>query len=221
MNPIIPKEPVIPDLTESDVELLTVITFDREIRPQKCDALFVFSGTHSGHWEKVIEAYNLNYIETIIVTGGRSLTGLPHPDWDGNTDREVSEARVIVSYLESAGIPLKNIFIEEKSTNSLENVICSKEVFDFTKIHTLMVVCKSHATGRQIRTLKKHLPSQIEYIPFTFNTVYNGTEVNRNNWAETEVGRKRVWGEYLRINHYGSKGDILPLDVMSDRLKLV
>ncbi|WP_137789113.1 YdcF family protein [Bacillus sp. E(2018)] len=213
MNPIIPKEPIIPEFTESDVEFLTAITFEKELRPQKCDALFVFSGTHSGHWEKVIEAYNLNYVDTIIVTGGRSLTGIPHPDWDGNTDREVSEARVIVSCLVSAGIPIQDIIIEEKSTNSLENVICALEVFDFTKIHTLMVVCKSHATGRQIRTLKKYLPNQMEYIPFTFNTVYNGTEVNRNNWAETEVGRKRVWGEYLRINHYGSKGDILPLDV--------
>lgn len=221
MKPIIAKEPVVQGFSESEVEFLTASTFEEEVRPQKCDALFVFSGTHSGHWEKVIEAYNLNYIETIIVTGGRSLTGVPHPDWDGNKEREISEARVIVSYLESAGIPLENIFIEEKSTNSLENVICAKEVFDFTKIHTLMVVCKSHATGKQIRTLKKHLPNHIEYIPFTFNTVYNGTEVNRNNWAKTEVGRKRVWGEYLRINHYGSKGDILPLDVMSDRLKLI
>ncbi|MED1863735.1 YdcF family protein [Fictibacillus nanhaiensis] len=213
MNPIIPKEPIIPEFTESDVEFLTAITFEKELRPQKCDALFVFSGTHSGHWEKVIEAYNLNYVDKIIVTGGRSLTGIPHPDWDVNTDREVSEAQVIVSFLISAGIPSHIIFTEEKSTNSLENVICALEVFDFTKIQSLMVVCKSHATGRQIRTLKKHLPNQIEYIPFTFNTVYKGTEVNRNNWMETEIGRKRVWGEYLRINHYGSKGDILPLDV--------
>ncbi len=213
MNPIIPKEPIIPDLTKNDVELLTAITFEKEVRPQKCDALFIFSGTHSGHWEKAIEAYNRNYIETIIVTGGRSLTGIPHPAWDGHTDREVSEAKVIVSFLISAGIPSHNIFIEEKSTNSLENVLCAKEVFDFTKIQSLMVVCKSHATGRQIRTLKKHLPNQIEYIPFTFNTIYKGTEVNRNNWMDTEIGRKRVWGEYLRINHYGIKGDILPLDV--------
>ncbi len=213
MNPIIPKEPIIPDLTKIDVELLTAITFGKEVRTQKCDALFVFSGTHSGHWEKAIEAYHRNYIETIIVTGGRSLTGIPHPHWEGNTDREVSEAQVIVSFLKSAGIPSHNIFIEEKSTNSLENVICAKEVFDFIKIQSLMVVCKSHATGRQIRTLKKHLPNQIEYIPFTFNTIYKGTEVNRNNWMDTEIGRKRVWGEYLRINHYGIKGDILPLDV--------
>lgn len=212
MKPLISKEPVIPDLNEMDVDFLTALTFEKEAIPQKCDALFIFSGIHSGHWEKAIEAYKYNYIDTIIVTGGRSLTGNPHPDWDGNSDIEISEAQVIVSYLVSAGIPSEKICMEEKSTNSLENVIYAKEVFDFTMIQTLMVVCKSHVAGRQIRTLKKHLPRQIEYIPYTFNSVYKGIEVNRYNWMETEVGRKRVWGEYLRIKHYGIKGDILPLD---------
>ncbi len=135
-----------------------------------------------------------------------------NPDWPGNLNKEVTEAQVIISHLLKAGIRSENIVFEEKSTNSLENVLFAKEKFDFSKISSLMVVCKSHAAGRQIRTLKKHIPNNIEYVPYTFNTVYKDTEVNRYNWMTTEIGKKRVWGEYLRIIQYGEKGDLLAIN---------
>ena len=34
---------------------------------------------------------------------------------------------------------------------------------------------------------------------------------------DTEMGRSRVWGEYLRMIHYGKKGDILALDLDIDK----
>ncbi|MGF3105972.1 YdcF family protein [Rossellomorea sp. DUT-2] len=211
MKPLIPKEPIIPHLNQEEICFLTKVTFEDVVPPKECDALFIFSGTHQGHWEKAIEAFNNNYTKRIIVTGGRSLTGIPHPDWEGNQDDEVSEAKVIISYLLKAGIPSESIVYEEKSTNSLENVLYAKEVFDFTSITSLMVICKSHTAGRQIRTLKKHLPQGIAFVPYTFDTTYKETEVNRNNWMNSEVGKKRVWGEYLRIDHYGKLGHLKPL----------
>jgi uncharacterized SAM-binding protein YcdF (DUF218 family) len=211
MKPIIPKEPIVPELSKEEHVFLTELAFGKETEPKKCDAIFVFSGTHKGHWEKTIEAYYKYHIEQIIVTGGRSLTGIPHPNWVGNEEQDISEAKVIISYLTQAGIPSENIVFEEKSTNSLENVLYAKEVFDFSKIKTLMVVCKSHVTGRQIRTLMKHLPPSIEYVPFTFNTVYQNIEVNRDDWIHSEIGSKRVWGEYLRIDYYSKLGHIAPI----------
>ncbi|TMU87560.1 YdcF family protein [Bacillus sp. BHET2] len=211
MKPIIPREPIVPDLNQGEVEFLTSLTFGMNIKPRVCDALFVFSGTHSGHWEKAIEAYEKGYIQKIIVTGGRSLTGVPHPEWEGNQHEECSEADIIISHLRQAGIPSHQIVYEDTSTNSLENVLYAKEVFDFTSIESLMVVCKSHVTGRQLRTLKKHLPKRIEYIPYTFTTTYRGIEVNRDNWMTTDSGRKRAWGEYLRIEKYGKMGHLQPM----------
>ncbi len=212
MNPVIPKEPVVPELNEKEIAFLTKIIFEELIQPKKCEALFIFSGTHQGHWNKAIEACKSNYADKIIVTGGRSLTGVSQSDWPGNLNKEVTEAQVIISHLLKAGIRSENIVFEEKSTNSLENVLFAKEKFDFSKISSLMVVCKSHAAGRQIRTLKKHIPNNIEYVPYTFNTVYKDTEVNRYNWMTTEIGKKRVWGEYLRIKQYGEKGDLLAIN---------
>lgn len=212
MKPIIPKEPIVPELTTDEVEYLTNLTFGEITEPKKCDALFVFSGTHKGHWEKTIEAYKNNYINKIIVTGGRSLTSVPQPQWIGNQNGNVSEAKVIISYLVQAGVPIDIIVFEEDSTNSLENVLFAKAVFDFSNIKTLMVVCKSHTAGRQIRTLEKHLPSTIEYIPFTFDTIYQDIEINRFNWMNSDIGRKRVWGEYLRIHKYGKLGHLSPIN---------
>lgn len=183
---------------------MTETTFGRECAPQICDALFVFSGTHPGHWEKAIEAWQKGYAKTIIVTGGRSLTGQAHPDWKGET-----EADVIISHLLAAGVPASAIVAEKVSTNTLENVTCAKAVFDFSSIKTLMFICKAHATGRQWRTLAQQLPRHLTYIPYPFDTIYQGTVIGRDNWWLNEKGRSRVWGEYLRICHYGEKGDCL------------
>lgn len=209
MKPIIPKSPQVPDLSEEQIAYLTEVCFGKVVEPQVCDALFIFSGTHPGHWEKAIEAYQKGYARQIIVTGGRSLTGQAHEDWK---DEGQTEADVIIQHLLAAGVPKEAMVAEHRSTNTLENVTCAMEVFDFSTINSLMFICKSHATGRQWRTLAKHLPDHLAYVPFNFATTYHGQEINRHNWMETETGRSRVWGEYLRICHYGDKGDILPLE---------
>ncbi|MGQ9412543.1 YdcF family protein [Streptococcus pluranimalium] len=208
MTPIIPKSPEIPkEFSNQELDFLTTVTFEKAVEPRKCDVLFVFSGTHPGHWEKAIEAYQNGFVKMIIVTGGRSLTGKAHPDWSGKT-----EAQVIIDHLVEAGVPEDIIVFEDKSTNTLENVLCAKEIYDFSKIDSLMFICKSHATGRQYRTLAQHLPKGIDYIPYTFDASYQGNPVSRKNWMTFEEGKRRVWGEYLRILHYGEKGDILPLE---------
>ena len=81
MKPIISKTPDVPKLSKEEVAFLTEVAFGQFISPQACDALFVFGGTHAGHWEKAIEAYQLGLVKQIIVTGGISPIGTPNPDW--------------------------------------------------------------------------------------------------------------------------------------------
>lgn len=94
----------------------------------------------------------------IIVTGGVSPTGIKHENW---VDKTVPEAHVIFNKLTEAGIPLNVIVYEDRSRNTLENVLFAKEIFDFDAIESLLIVCKSHGAGRQYRTLAKHLPQKI------------------------------------------------------------
>lgn len=208
MKAMISKTPEVPQLSNEEIAFLTNVIFGEYQAPKTCDALFVFSGTHPGHWEKAIEAYQNGLARQLIVTGGRSLTGKPHEDWQGET-----EAAVIRDHLLAAGIPEEAIVYEDRSTNTLENVLFAKEVFDFDAISTLLFVCKSHVTGRQGRTLAKHLPDHLTYVPYTFDAAYKGVTLSREHWMETELGRSRIWGEYLRILYYGKKGDILALDL--------
>ncbi|MGD6803642.1 YdcF family protein [Rossellomorea aquimaris] len=210
MKPLISKEPISPEFTERRVKDLTTIVFGERIEPKKCDALFVFSGTHPGHWKKAVEAYHRGLCDQVIVTGGISITGVPHPQWE---DRTAKEADLICAHLIEEGIPVNKIVFENRSSNSLENVLYAKEVFDFSGIQSLLYICKSHAAGRQERTLRKHLGESLEYIPYSFDAEYEGEKVARETWNESETGRNRVWGEFLRILAYGEKGDIISLEI--------
>lgn len=113
----------------------------------------------------------------------------------------------------AAGIPEEAIQFENFSSNTLENVLFAKEIFDFNTVETAMFICKSRATGRQWRSLVQYLPKHLCYIPYTFNAFYKDVEIGRDSWLNTEIGKSRVWGEYLQLLHYGEKGDVLKLDV--------
>lgn len=208
-KPLIPKEVEVPKLTSKQIEELTDLIFLPEENDKKCDAMFVFAGTHPGHWERTIEAYHNGYCKSVIVTGGVSPTGVKHPDWK---DDKKPEANVIISKLIENGVIQEDIVFENKSQNTLENVLYAKEVFDFSSIESLLFVCKNHAAGRQYRTLARHIKHPIRYVSFGFDATYEGETVSRTNWMTTEVGRARVFGEYLRIIHYGRMGHILPLE---------
>ncbi|MBM6616334.1 YdcF family protein [Bacillus suaedaesalsae] len=196
---MIAKEPNTPNFSDDQIRELTDIVFLEEKLPSPCDVIFVFGGTHSGHWEKAIEAYFNGLGNKLIVTGGF------------NPKVKLYESREIVKYLVEAGIPKRDIVFEDKSSNTLENVLFAKEVFNFGAINTVLFICKSYAAGSQYRTLVQHLPGHLEFVNFSFDAKFNGTTVARDNWFNSETGRKRVWGQYLRIIEYGKKGDILPL----------
>lgn len=51
---------------------------------------------------------------------------------------------------------------------------------------------------------------QLTYIPYGFDAVYKDVTVSEDNWMNTDIGRSRVYGEYLRICYLGQIGHILP-----------
>ncbi len=202
----LPKEPALPPNLLAYADALTSAVFLDEIAPSPCDVLFVFGGTHPGHWQTALRAYRSGYAERIVVTGGVKPGVERHPDW---TWGEVPEAHVIVRELLAGGVPEEAIAWEDQSRNSLENTLYARNVFDFRAVHRLMFVGKSLGAGRQQATLLKVLPAGIEVLPYTFDAVFRGELVSRRNWTDTKVGPARVWGEYLRMRIYGARGDIV------------
>lgn len=206
---MIEREPDVPALTTDDIALLTEAVFGQAQLPQVCDLGFIFSGTHPLHWEKAVEAYRQGYVRQFLVTGGRSKTGQAHPDWPGG---ERTEAEVIIEHLVAGGVPRQAILHENQSTNSLENVLFAKDLIDFSRVKSILVICKSHVAGRQLRTLAQHLPDAIDLISYPFDTAYKGQTIRRSDWMTSDIGRRRVWGEYLRLLRYGELGHLKPLD---------
>lgn len=162
---MIAKEPNTPNFTADQIRELTEIVFLEKKQPSPCDAIFVFGGTHSGHWEKAIEAYKKGLGNKFIVTGGF------------NSKVKIYESREIVKHLVEAGIPERDIFFEDKSSNTLENVLFAKEVFNFKAINTVLFICKSYAAGSQYRTLVQHLPRHLEFVKYSFDAKFNGITV--------------------------------------------
>ena len=101
------------------------------------------------------------------------------------------------------------IFVERKSTNTLENVTETLKNSEFRECNSLLFVFKSHAAGRGYLTLRKFFPS-IEILQRSFNTKYDMAEkeITRDDWHTFDFGRRRAWGEYLRIKEYGNREDI-------------
>ncbi|MYA71262.1 hypothetical protein F4009_01835 [Candidatus Poribacteria bacterium] len=104
------------------------------------------------------------------------------------------------------------ILVQDKSTNTLEDVAFSLEVLEKNDIspESIAFLCKAHHSGRCLRTLRKFFLSQT-LSPVTYLAEYEGVKVSKADWYEHEVSRGRVYGEYLRIIEYSKRGDIAHL----------
>jgi hypothetical protein len=211
VNMRIPKFPEPPSLTNEQIREITRLTFlnmEEYDYSRPFDLLFVFGGSHPEIWGTTKEAYDRGLAKRILVTGGYKETATRHESW---TYGITPESHVIRRKLVDLGVPEENIIVEDRSTNSLENVLFAKELVDFTAIRRLLFVSKAFASGRQWRTLKRHLPKEMDYAPYLAHTTINKIPVTRIDWPQISEHRQVVYGEYLRIVAYGQKGDIEPI----------
>lgn len=206
---MIPKYPEVPPLTSEQIDKITEIVFLPQKELQPCDIIFIFGGSHPGLWETAARAYQENLGQIVIVTGGYKPGAKRHACWEYG-DRP--ESHVIAEKLQTLGVPADAMILEDRSTNTLENVLFAQEVYDFSKVRRILMICKSFASGRQCRTLQKHLPSHITCLPYAFDTRSgDGPLITATTWMNDPQTRSLIFGEYLRIIAYGKKGDIEPL----------
>lgn len=210
MQQPIPKYPEVPELTSEQIRQITNVVFMPDIQIEPCDLIFLFGGSHPKAWETTYQAYKNQLGNRILVTGGNKPGAHRHISWQyGN----LAESHVAANQLISLGIPREIITIEDRSTNSLENIQFAKNVYNFENVQNLLFVCKSYAAGRQYRTLRKNLPKKIRLVPYPFDTS-DGTEpvITKSNWMNSSTSKSLIFGEYLRIVLYGLNGDIEALE---------
>lgn len=209
-----------PSLSPALIEEITNILFCEPSDAEPCDAIFIFGGSHPGLWENGAEAYINGLGKDIIVTGGYKPKPLRHSAWQ---DGETPESEVIRRELIRRGVPEENIYLETKSTNTYKNVRFALEIYDFDRVSSILAVCKSYAIGRQIRTLKAQLDTDVKIIPYPFDTHLGGDGpfVTRDNWMEYQEGRAYMFANVLKIVQYGQAGHLVPIKIMSSELRSV
>lgn len=200
-NRPIPREVAVDDLSPQEIERITQTVF---VAPesQPVDLLFIFgTSTIDGEaLESVARACQQGCFPKVLVTG---LSGRLYSE----TGKPV--AHIMRDELIARGVPLEVILVQDRSTNTLEDVAFSLDVLEKHNIspESIAFLCKAHHSGRCLRTLRKFFPSQT-LLPVTYVAEYDGVEVSKEDWYQHEVSRGRVYSEYLRIIEYSKRGDI-------------
>lgn len=204
----IPKEVSCPRLTDRVVALLTDLCFapvPGALPHGGFEALLVF-GTGQ------IDAQHLcaDIVTKVVLNRHPNIVYLT----GGITSQsDTSEAHNIYAKIEKVALPDVEFVFEETSTCTKTNVI---EVLrmGFAKHSSFAFVCKVGHYGRALLTLRKHIPKAMTVVagyeyPYPLRDVGQGTlMMTRQTWMKNLRTRARVWAEFLRIEAYGSRGDI-------------
>ena len=201
----IPREVTVEDLSPEEIEGITQTVFVTSDLHPAADLLFIFgtSTIDSDALESVARDCQRGRFPKVIVTG---LSGRLYSE----TGKPV--AHIMRDELIARGVPSEVILVQDRSTNTLEDVAFSLDVLEQHNIspESIAFLCKAHHSGRCLRTLRKFFPSQT-LSPITYLAEYDGVKVSKMDWYQHEVSRGRVYGEYLRIIEYSKRGDIAHL----------
>ncbi len=168
-------------------------------KPQVADLAFIFGTAQPEPVNKAWELYSRGLVSKILVSGGVICP-------NGKT-----EAQSIKDDLMALGVPEEAIIMENKSTNTLENVLFSKQVLEqegyLSKIKKIAAVVKNFHARRALMTLKRHFPVRIKFWP----AAYDAYGFTRETWPNSEIGREKVLGEWHKIPKYLAQGDLKEL----------
>ena len=203
-NRSIPREVAVEDLSPEEIEHITQTVFVAS-ESQLTDLLFIFgtSTIDNEILESVARDCLQGRFSKVLVTG---LSGRLYYE----TGKPV--ARIMRDELIARGVPSDIILVQDRSTNTLEDVAFSLDVLEKHDVspESIAFLCKAHHSGRCLRSLRKFFPSQT-LSPVTYLAEYEGVKVSKADWYKHPVSRGRVYGEYLRIIKYTERGDIAHL----------
>lgn len=180
-------------MNKDEIKKITDYIF-LESHPQKADIAMIFGTRHHEPMDAAYKLYKDGLVPKILLSGGiNKVTGQ-------------NECEEMAKELIKMGVKKEDLILEDKSLNSLENVLFSKEKIEisFPSIKKIISIVKHYHSRRAMMTLKKHFPKNIELIPVCYD-IYGFT---KDNWFESEIGKEKVLEEWWKIPKYLAKGDI-------------
>lgn len=136
---------------------------------------------------KAVELYNNKRSNKIMVSGG-------------------NESLIMKNQLAELGIPPENILIENISSNTAENFICSLYIlnreFQITNIKTILLVTTRFHMRRSLMLAEAFMPKWIKIVPCPADD----TNTLRHNWFLREKNIKIAKDEAYKIACYIREG---------------
>lgn len=172
---------------------------ETELKP--ADICMVFGGANADHLaDHAAELYRQGLFKKIVVSGGVATD-------DGTFEADRMQARLI-----GWGIPEEDIIVENKATNTGENVTYSMPLIDkeigLDNVKSVIAIGQIHASRRFVMTLEKHWPEVIKMF-----SAPNYFPVSREDWYKHEEFKEGVLREYNKIKPYIEKGFITEINM--------
>ena len=182
---------------------------------EKADCILVLGSHDTRVAERAADLYLAGCAPVIIFSGG--LGRLTEGLWTE------SEADLFAKIAMQRGVPKEAIFIENKSTNTGENILLTQQLLLKNHLHpeSFIVVQKPYMERRSFATFKKHWPDK--------EVLVTSPQISFEDYPTEEIPLKQVInimvGDLQRIKLYAEKGfqvyQEIPSDVWQAYEKLV
>lgn len=188
-------------MTTVDIDADAKLVWDyhhmkQDVKP--CDAIFVLCSMDTRVAERAAELFNLGYGGMVIISGGV-----------GKLTKDVftePEAQVFSKIMIAAGVPADKIIIEDKSTNTGENIRFTYELLQRHGLHfgSLLLVQKPYMERRTYATFKKQWPDQSTEILVTSPVITYDEYFN--DACPKELVLNVMVGDLQRVREYARQG---------------
>jgi uncharacterized SAM-binding protein YcdF (DUF218 family) len=170
---------------------------------ENADCILVLGSHDTRVADRGAEIYLQGLAPIIIFSGG--LGNVTKGIW---TETEADKFATIAL---DKGVPPEAIFIENKSTNTGENILFTQQLLKdkHLDLHKFIVVQKPYMERRSYATFKKHWPDK--------NLLVTSPQIAFEDYPNEEIPVERVInimvGDLQRIRVYPEKGFQIPMDI--------
>jgi hypothetical protein len=187
------------DISPEQVPQITAFV-DIEAPPTGPAAYFVFGTNQTLPADLVADRYQQGLAPLIIVTGGV------------NRHNGIVEGHVLRDLLIERGVPKAVIRVEAESADTWQNVRNSVTFLDEVVQLGLPVTTVSKWYHRRaIQILATMHPKGAPLHGLSYEPVYSGVPITRDNWPEHPDGRRRVIREWQETRRRITDGTFIPL----------
>jgi len=176
----------------------------------KSDIIMVLGSHDLRVADRAVELYRESWSELILFSGG--LGNFTKGIWDD------TEANIFAKRAIKMGVPEENIIIENKSTNTGENIRYSREILNNSKIYpeTFILVQKPYMERRTYATFSNEWPEKPKFV-------VTSPQISFDNYCTEDISMDLLInilvGDLQRIIEYPAKGFQIFQDVPDNVFK--